>query len=104
MNLIFADNGSGMAEGITLENQTSLGLRLVHRLTGQLHGTVRVEVSGGTRFLFVFPKPEENTKKEPLVHIPGNQLPGAVATDRMSGMRFVTTALKPAVSPEEAVP
>jgi len=32
-----------MPEGITLENQMSLGLRLVKTLTGQLHGTVVIE-------------------------------------------------------------
>ncbi len=66
MNIIVADNGSGMPEGITLENQTSLGLRLVSRLTGQLHGTVLIDSSEGTKFVFTFPKPPGNKGK------PGN--------------------------------
>ena len=35
LTFIVADNGVGMPKGITLENQDSLGLRLVHTLTGQ---------------------------------------------------------------------
>jgi two-component sensor histidine kinase len=59
LTLIIADNGVGMPEGITLENQTSLGLRLVKTLTGQLHGTVAIDHTGGTKFVFVIPKPVE---------------------------------------------
>ena len=39
LTFIIADNGAGLPEGITLENQDSLGLRLVHTLTG--HSTAR---------------------------------------------------------------
>jgi two-component sensor histidine kinase len=60
LNIIVADNGAGMPEGITLENKTSLGLRLVSRLTGQLHGTVLIDSSEGTKFVFTFPKPSGN--------------------------------------------
>jgi PAS domain S-box-containing protein len=59
LTLIVADNGVGMPEGITLENQTSLGLRLVKTLAGQLHGTVAIDHTGGTKFVFVIPKPVE---------------------------------------------
>jgi two-component sensor histidine kinase len=59
LNIIVGDNGSGIPEGITLENQTSLGLRLVKTLTGQLHGTVAIDRTGGTKFVFTFPKPAE---------------------------------------------
>ncbi len=55
-----ADNGVGIPEGITLENQASLGLRLVHTLTGQLHGTVTIDRTEGTKFVFTFPKPGRN--------------------------------------------
>ena len=61
LTFIVADNGVGMPEGITLENQASLGLRLVHTLTGQLHGTVTIDRTEGTKFVFTFPKPAETT-------------------------------------------
>jgi two-component sensor histidine kinase len=49
-----------MPEDITLENQTSLGLRLVKILTGQLNGTVVIDRTGGTKFTFVIPKVAES--------------------------------------------
>ncbi|MGB8219981.1 MAG: PAS domain S-box protein [Methanoregula sp.] len=57
LTIIVADDGVGMPEDITLENQTSsLGLRLVKSLTGQLHGTVAIDRTWGTKFVFVIPK------------------------------------------------
>lgn len=63
VTLIVADDGAGMPDGITLENQSSLGLRLVSRLTGQLHGTVVVDSTKGTKFVFTFPKPEGDSRR-----------------------------------------
>jgi len=59
LTFVVADNGSGMAPGITLVNQPSLGLQLVSSLTDQLNGTVAIDRTGGTKFTFRFPKPVE---------------------------------------------
>ncbi|MFA6362263.1 PAS domain S-box protein [Methanoregula sp.] len=59
LTFIVADNGTGIPEGITLENKTSLGLRLVSTLAGQLDGTVAIDCTGGTKFTFTIPKPAE---------------------------------------------
>ncbi|MGA2105471.1 MAG: histidine kinase dimerization/phosphoacceptor domain -containing protein [Methanoregula sp.] len=64
LTLIVADNGVGMSEGITLENPTSLGLRLVNTLTGQLHGTVVFGCTGGTKYVFTIPAPAEQHTKD----------------------------------------
>jgi PAS domain S-box-containing protein len=55
LTLIVADNGIGIPEGITLENPTSLGLRLVKTLTDQIDGTVAIDRTEGTKFVFTFP-------------------------------------------------
>jgi PAS domain S-box-containing protein len=60
LTFIVADNGVGMSPEITLENQPSLGLKLVSTLTDQLNGTVTIDRTGGTRFTFTFPKPTEH--------------------------------------------
>jgi PAS domain S-box-containing protein len=64
LTFIVADNGTGMPESITLENQTSLGLRLVRTLTGQLDGTVTIDRSEGTKFTFTIPKVAGTKGKE----------------------------------------
>jgi PAS domain S-box-containing protein len=63
LTFIVADNGVGMPEGITLENQTSLGLRLVSLLTAQLKGTVVIDRTEGTKFVFTIPKVAETPGK-----------------------------------------
>lgn len=68
-----ADNGTGMPKGITLENQASLGLRLVSRLTGQLRGTVAISSEGGAKFVFVFPKPAEIPEKDLPANTPAQK-------------------------------
>jgi two-component sensor histidine kinase len=55
MALIVADNGIGIAGDIILEDQNSLGLRLIRALTRQLHGTVVIDRTEGTKFTFAFP-------------------------------------------------
>jgi PAS domain S-box-containing protein len=60
LTLIIADNGVGIAGDITLEDQNSLGLRLVRALTRQLHGTVTIDRKEGTKFTFAFPPAAEN--------------------------------------------
>jgi PAS domain S-box-containing protein len=59
LTYIVADNGVGIPEGITLENQTTLGLRLIQMLTSQLHGTVVIDRTGGTKFVFTIPRVAE---------------------------------------------
>jgi len=56
LSFVVADNGVGMPPCITLENQTSLGLKLVSILTDQLNGTVVIDRTEGTKFVFTFPK------------------------------------------------
>ncbi len=63
LTFMVADNGIGMSPNITLENQTSLGLRLVHSLTGQLNGTVIIDHTEGTKFVLTIPKPDKNKEK-----------------------------------------
>ena len=66
LTLIIADNGVGIAGDITLEDQNSLGLRLVRALTRQLHGTVTIDRTEGTKFTFAFP-PAAEIKTEVLL-------------------------------------
>jgi two-component sensor histidine kinase len=64
LTFVVADNGIGMPDTITLENQASLGLRLVSLLTSQLKGTVTIDRSEGTKFVFTIPKPAEEKPRE----------------------------------------
>ena len=64
LTFVVADNGVGMPDTITLENQASLGLRLVSMLTSQLKGTVTIDRSEGTKFVFTIPKPAEEKPRE----------------------------------------
>ncbi len=96
LTLIVADNGVGIPDGITLENQTSLGLRLVKTLTGQLHGTVVIDRTGGTKFVFVIPKPMETPGKDQPVKMLTGQLHGSVTIDHTDGVKVVLTGPKPA--------
>jgi len=43
------DNGNGIPESVTFENSTGFGLQLVHALTQQLDGTIRIERGNGTK-------------------------------------------------------
>ena len=49
------DNGVGLPEGLDWQQSTSLGLRLVRILAGQLHGTVETGTGTGTEFRVTFP-------------------------------------------------
>lgn len=44
------DHGSGIPTTVSVEHPTTLGLRLVHALSGQLNATLAVERDNGTRF------------------------------------------------------
>jgi len=59
LNFTVADNGGGIPEGITLENQDSMGLRLINMFTDQLNATVVIDRTEGTKFTFIIPKPKE---------------------------------------------
>lgn len=43
------DDGIGMPESVSFENSTGFGLQLVHALTQQLQGTIRIERGTGTK-------------------------------------------------------
>jgi two-component sensor histidine kinase len=96
LTLIVADNGVGMPDSITLENQTSLGLRLVKTLTGQLHGTITIDRTRGTKFVFLIPKPVETPGKDQPANMLAGQFHGTVTIDPTDGAKVVLTVPKPA--------
>ncbi|MFZ4616393.1 MAG: ATP-binding protein [Rectinemataceae bacterium] len=51
-----ADNGNGIPESVSFENSTGFGLQLIHGLSRQLIGIIRIERSNGTRMLLEFPE------------------------------------------------
>jgi two-component sensor histidine kinase len=61
--LTVADEGVGLAHPIDFESNHSLGLRLVHILTEQLRGQLKVESTGGTRFTITF---TESPRRSPI--------------------------------------
>ncbi len=53
--LIVADNGIGLPDDISLENeQKTLGLKLINMLTAQLYGTIQLERNNGTEYQITF--------------------------------------------------
>ena len=48
------DNGTGIPASISFENSTGFGLQLVHALTQQLKGTIRMESENGTKVILEF--------------------------------------------------
>ncbi len=61
--LTVADEGVGLAHPINFESTESLGLRLVHILTEQLRGQIKVDSHGGTRFTITFKDPAKRSQK-----------------------------------------
>jgi PAS domain S-box-containing protein len=59
VRLSVRDNGTGLPAGFDWSQASSLGLRLVHMLAGQLHAAVEVSSTGGTEFKISF----EGTKE-----------------------------------------
>jgi two-component sensor histidine kinase len=55
--LMVSDNGVGLPADLDLENLDSLGLDLVHLLTGQIGGLLEMGRSGGASFKITFPHP-----------------------------------------------
>ena len=56
VSLIIADNGCGMPPGFDLTASQSLGMNLIHGLTKQLSGTIRIENKEGLMITLVFHK------------------------------------------------
>jgi two-component sensor histidine kinase len=52
--LIVRDNGIGLPEDLELDNAKTLGLRLVHILTGQIDGEITINNESGTEFIITF--------------------------------------------------
>ena len=52
--LIVRDNGIGLPEDLELDNAKTLGLRLVHILTGQIDGEITINNESGTEFIIAF--------------------------------------------------
>ena len=53
--LIFEDNGIGIPEEISFDTAKTLGFHLIKGLIDQLNGTIRLDRSGGTRYIITFP-------------------------------------------------
>lgn len=54
-----SDNGRGIPSHIKFENAETLGMQLIHMLSGQINGKVSVEQNGGTKYRIEF---EEEAK------------------------------------------
>ncbi len=52
--LVVSDNGAGLPANLKIEDQKSLGLRLVNILSRQLKGALKVDREGGTTFSLTF--------------------------------------------------
>lgn len=55
MIIRYRDNGIGLPENISVEQSETLGMRLLHGLTRQLHGTIEIVPGDGTRITITFP-------------------------------------------------
>jgi PAS domain S-box-containing protein len=53
-SIVVSDNGIGLPGDLNLEHRDSLGLRLVHRLVGQLDGVIEMINGHGTTFKILF--------------------------------------------------
>jgi two-component sensor histidine kinase len=54
VELVVADDGSGLPEGTSLESSPGFGLQLVNAEAKQLRATVDIDMSNGTSFTFRF--------------------------------------------------
>ncbi len=52
--LVISDDGVGLPAEVDVKDSTSLGLKLVNILVGQLKGTMRVDTESGTQFTIEF--------------------------------------------------
>jgi PAS domain S-box-containing protein len=53
--LIIADDGTGLPEGLDVQKTKSLGLQLVSSLTKQLEGTMEIKSENGVKYRICFP-------------------------------------------------
>lgn len=60
--IILKDNGPGLPEGISAENSSGLGLKLIAALTEQIGGNLVIEKDKGTVFKILFPIDKSHTK------------------------------------------
>lgn len=54
-SILYSDSGKGLPDNWKLEQTTSLGIKLIKRLTQQLHGRVAFFNDDGANFMFSFP-------------------------------------------------
>ena len=54
--LTIADNGMGLPAGFDLATSDSLGIQLIHALSDQIDGTLKIENNIGVKFIFEFKK------------------------------------------------
>ena len=59
--LFVEDNGIGLPNEVDFFNTQSLGLQLVNALTKQIHGTIELSQTEGTRVIIAFPYKEDNS-------------------------------------------
>ncbi len=53
--LVYGDDGPGLPPGLSFENSSGLGMRLIQALALQIRGSIRIERDGGTTFVLDFP-------------------------------------------------
>jgi two-component sensor histidine kinase len=63
--LTVGDNGVGIPSDLDFQNTTSLGLRLVCTLVGQLEGSIELDRSAGTVFRITFLEPKHAVEVQP---------------------------------------
>jgi two-component sensor histidine kinase len=61
-DMMVADDGKGLPEGLELETVQTLGLRLVHTLIKQIQGEVTISRGFGTEFRIRF---KETSRPDP---------------------------------------
>ncbi|WP_138430454.1 PAS domain S-box protein [Fodinibius saliphilus] len=64
INLKIQDNGVGLPEDFSIENQNSIGMNLIQTLTQQLNGSLQVYNDGGSCFKVCFQKTEQASKPQ----------------------------------------
>jgi len=56
VSFVIEDNGCGLPESINFDNSTGFGMQLVHMLTEQIGGSIKIERGAGTKFILEFDK------------------------------------------------
>ncbi len=63
VSLSVADNGVGLPKDFKIDTPVTLGMQIINALIGQLHGTLEVDKSKGTKFIIDFPQKSDRDKK-----------------------------------------